>query len=166
MSLIDNALKANKIYARGHDPALVKPPCPKVAVLTCMDPRLSSLEQILGLETGDLQVIRNGGPVVTEDALRSLIISTRVIGTEEILILGHTRCGLHNLSEHELTETLKRESGGADPLPNGFLAFTDAEDNTRNQVRAVRSHPWIPKTVPVRGFVYDVKTGRLNEVAD
>ena len=164
MSLIDDALEANKRYAREYDRTLVTSPHPKLAVLTCMDPRLSRLEPILGLESGDLQVIRNGGPALTEDALRSLIVSTRVIGTKEILILGHTRCGFHNLREDELIARLKEETAKADALPNGFYSFTDVEQNIQNQVHTVRSHPWIPKGVPVRGAVYDMETGELREV--
>jgi carbonic anhydrase len=164
MSLIDDALAANKRFADKYDRTLVKPPHPKVAVLTCMDPRLSHLEPILGLQTGDLHVIRNGGPAATEDALRSLIVSTRVKGTQEILILAHTRCGFHNLHEEELAAKLKEESGIAGALPNGFFSFTDIEENTRILIRTVRSHPWIPKAVPVRGVIYDVETGELREV--
>jgi carbonic anhydrase len=164
MSLIDDALAANKRFAREYDRTLVKQPHPKIAVLTCMDPRLSRLEPILGLQTGDLQVIRNGGPAVTEDALRSLIVSTRVIGTEEILILSHTRCGFDNLQEEEFAAKLKEETGTAGALPNGFFSFTDVEENTRRQLQAVRSHPWIPKTVPVRGVIYNMETGELREV--
>lgn len=164
MSLIDGALEANKKYARSFDRSSVSTPHPKLVVLTCMDPRLSHLEPILGLETRDLQVIRNGGPALTEDALRSLIFSTQVIGTKEVLILGHTRCGFHNLSEVELSTRLKQDSGTSDALPNGFFSFTDVEENTRNQVRTVRQHPWIPRGVSVRGMIYYMETGELREI--
>jgi carbonic anhydrase len=164
MSLIDDALEANRKHAQHFDSSLVKPPRPRMAVLTCMDPRLSDLEAILGFRAADLHVMRNVGPAVTEDALRSLVISTRVIGTTEILILCHTRCGLSALNEEEFQRQLKEETGMGEALPSGFFSYTDVDENTRKQVQIVRSHPWIPKGVPVRGFVYDIDIGILREV--
>jgi carbonic anhydrase len=164
MSLIDHALKANEEYAQEFNREGVKPPHPNLAVLTCMDPRLSNLEAILGIRTEDLHVMRNVGPAVTEDALRSLIVSTRVIGTKEIWIVAHTRCGLSTLKEMEFQRGLTEETGIAGALPSGFFSYTDLEENTRNQVRTVRLHPWIPSEVPVRGMIYDIDTGRLGKV--
>jgi carbonic anhydrase len=164
MSMIDDALIANKRYAQDFDRESVKPPRPKLAVLTCMDPRLSDLEAILGLTREDMHVMRNVGPALTEDALRSLIVSTRVIGTKEILILAHTRCGLSTLQEEEFEAKLKDETGTAGALASVFFSYTDVQENTRAQIGTVRCHPWIPKDVPVRGVVYDIDTGLLNEI--
>jgi carbonic anhydrase len=166
MSLIDDAIEANKIFARDFGRTLGPPPRPRLAVLTCIDPRLSRLEQILGVDTNDMHVIRNGGPVVTEDAIRSLIFSTRVIGTKEILILGHTECGFYNLREAELKAALKEETGNAEGLASGFFSFTDVYEHTRSQVRTARSHPWISAAVPIRGAVIDMETGEIREVAE
>src|SRR5579862_5469880 len=93
MSIIDNALKANRHYARKHDPKLAQRPAPKIAVVTCMDPRLSNLPELLGLQHADIDVIRTGGPAVTDDVLGELVVSTRVLGTREIMLLNHTGCG-------------------------------------------------------------------------
>lgn len=166
MSLIDRAFQANDIYMRDFDPSLTKVPTPKLAVVTCMDCRLSRLDQILGLKALDIQVIRNAGALATEDVIRSLVISIRVIGTEEILIIGHTRCGLDGLREKEFVATLAAETGTADGLTIGFMAFSDLEQNIREQVQRLKSHPWIPKHVPIKGAVFDVDTGVLRAVKE
>jgi len=93
VSIIDNALKANRSYAQKHDPKRAQPPAPKMAVVTCMDPRLSNLPEILGLPHADIDVIRTGGPAVTDDVLAELVVSTRVLGSREIMLLNHTGCG-------------------------------------------------------------------------
>jgi carbonic anhydrase len=164
MSLIDRAFLANSIFARDFDPSLTTVPTPKLAVVTCMDCRLSRLDQILGLHTLDIQVVRNAGSMATEDVIRSLVVSIRVIGTEEILIIGHTCCGLNGLREEEFVAKLADETGTADGLTIGFMPFTDVEKSIRDQVQTVRSHPWIPKQIPVRGAVFDVDTGELRAV--
>src|SRR3970040_716470 len=137
MSVIDEVLKANQEYAKnfklGHLPM---PPANKLALVTCMDARMT-VSQLLGLKTGEAHIIRNAGGIVTEDALRSLIISHHLLGTQEFMIINHTDCGM--------------------------LTFKDEE--LRKQIQKVKSHPWVPKHIPVRGFIYDVKTGRLNEVS-
>src|SRR3954452_22225399 len=102
MSIIDKAIDANRTYARNHDPTLGKRPAPKLAVVTCMDPRLSDLPAILGLPLADIDVIRTGGPAVTEDVLAELIVSNRVLGTTEILLLNHTGCGFTTFTDDEL----------------------------------------------------------------
>jgi carbonic anhydrase len=165
MSLIDKALEANRGYAKHHhDPALANRPAPKVAVVTCMDPRLSDLPAILGLPHADLDVIRTGGPAVTEDVLGELVVSTRVLGTTEILLLNHTGCGFTTFTDDELNAKLSASTGNASPRPMRFFAYTDPEQNAREQISMVRAHPWIAKEVPVRGFVFDMKTGLLTEV--
>ncbi len=164
MSLIDHALKANEQFARKYDPKLGGHPHPKIAVVTCMDPRLSDLEGILGLKTEDIDVIRTGGPAVTEDVLGELVVSTRVLGSKEIMLLNHTGCGFATFTDEELNQKLARETGDATPVPMRFFSFKDPEENTRAQIAKVRSHPWIAKDVAVRGFIFDVDTGRLQEV--
>src|SRR5574340_958599 len=164
MSAIAEVLAANESYAQdfnlGHLPM---PPARKLAVVACMDARLS-VEQMLGLETGDAHVIRNAGGIVTEDALRSLLISHYLLGTEEFLIINHSDCGMLTFKDEELRERLEKETGRAAVAPVHFHAFANLEENVRRQISRVRSHPWIPRHVPVRGFVYDVRTGRLREV--
>jgi carbonic anhydrase len=164
MSIIDNAVKANRKYARKHDPKLAQRPAPKIAVVTCMDPRLSNLHEILGLPQADIDVIRTGGPAVTEDVLGELVVSTRVLGTTEILLLNHTGCGFTTFTDDELNARLAASTGDSSPAPMHFFAYKDPEEHTREQIRKVRSHPWIAPEIPVRGFVFDMDTGLLNEV--
>jgi carbonic anhydrase len=164
MTIIDRVVKANRISARKYSPKLGKRPAPKIAVVTCMDPRLSDLPGILGLPEADIDVIRTGGPAVTEDVLAELIVSNRVLGTTEILLLNHTGCGFTTFTDDELNARLSASTGDASPAPMRFFSFRDPEQNTLEQIEAVRSHPWIAKDVPVRGFLFDVQTGLLQEV--
>ncbi|HTX14637.1 MAG TPA: carbonic anhydrase [Candidatus Baltobacteraceae bacterium] len=164
MSFIDKALEANREYAKKYDRKLGGRPAPKIAVVTCMDPRLSDLPGILGLPHADLDVIRTGGPAVTEDVLGELVVSTRVIGSKEIMLLNHTGCGFTNFTDDELNKKLAASTGDSSPAPMRFFSYKDPEQNTREQIKKVRSHPWIAKDVPVRGFVFDVETGLLREV--
>jgi carbonic anhydrase len=164
MSVIDGILEGNRQYVETYDPALGKRPTPKIAVVTCMDPRLSDLPGILGLRQADLDVIRTGGPAVTDDVLGELVVSNRVIGTSEILLLNHTGCGFTTFTDDELNARLSATTGDASPAPMRFFSYSDPEEHTRNQIKKVRSHPWIAKDVPVRGFIFDVATGRLREV--
>jgi carbonic anhydrase len=164
MSIIDEALSANATIAGDYDPDRGKPPAPKIAIVTCADPRLSNILQMLGLAEADVDLIRNFGTVIDDDAVRSLVLSTRLLGTQEIMIINHTDCGMLRFTDGELEERLRKETGRAPIAPARFYSFTDAEKNTREQIQKARSHPWISQDVPVRGFVYDVKTGRLNEV--
>jgi carbonic anhydrase len=152
MSVIDQALKANELYAKTYDPKWgAGPPKPKLAVVTCMDPRLSDLPGILGLKHADIDVIRTGGPAVTEDVLA-------------IMLLNHTGCGFTTFTDAELNAKFSKLTGDATPAPMRFFAFKDPEQQTKDQIEMVRSHPWISKEVPVRGFIFDVNTGRLREV--
>ena len=111
-------------------------------------------------------MIRNAGGIATEDALRSLIVSHHLLDTQEFIIINHTDCGLLKVREDELKQRLTEKMGTAADEPAHFHAFDDLEANVRQQMQRVKSHPWIPKHIPVRGFVYDVKTGRLKEVLD
>ena len=164
MSIIDEALNVNATIARDFDPSRGNPPAPKIAIVTCADPRLSSILQMLGLADKDVDVIRNFGTVIDDDAVRSLVLSTRLLGTREIMIINHTDCGMLRFVDSDLEDRLRTETGQAPIAPARFYSFTDAEKNTREQVQKARSHPWISQEVPIRGFVYDVKTGRLSEV--
>ena len=151
MSIIDKALEANRNYAKNYDPTLGKRPAPKIVVVTCMDPRLSDLPGILGLPQADIDVIRTGGPAVTEDVLGELVVSNRVLGTTEILLLNHTGCGFTTFTDDELNSKLSASTGDASPAPMRFFSYKDPEENTREQIKKVRSHPWIAKDIPVRG---------------
>ena len=165
MSVIDEVLQANSRYARNFTQGqLPMPPARKLAIVACMDARLT-VEKVLDLKTGDAHVIRNAGGIVTEDALRSLLISHYLLGTEEWMIINHTDCGMLTFKDEELVERLRAERGTTAVSPAHFHAFGDVEENVRRQVQKVESHPWVPSGIPVRGFVYDVKTGELNEVA-
>lgn len=165
MSVIEEVLKANEEYARSFTLGdLSMPPARKLAVVACMDARLT-IEPMLGLKTGDAHIIRNAGGIVTEDALRSLLISHHLLGTQEVAIINHTDCGMLTFRDEELRAQLQQKSGAAAVAPAHFHAFTDLEENVRQQIQKVRSHPWVPPGITVRGFIYDVRTGRLNEVA-
>jgi carbonic anhydrase len=164
MGIIDQALKLNEQYAKSYDPRLGAHPQPIIAVLTCMDPRLSDLEGMLGLKRADMDVIRNGGPAVTDEVLAELVVSTRVLGSKEILILNHTGCGFTTFTDEELNAKLSKLTENASPRPMRFLSYKDPIEHTKEQIRKVTSHPWIAKDVPVRGFIFDVDTGRLREV--
>jgi carbonic anhydrase len=164
MTIIDDVLKANRNYAKSHDRKLAQHPAPKIAVVTCMDPRLSNLPAILGLPQADIDVIRTGGPAVTDDVLGELIVSNRVLGTTEIMLLNHTGCGFTTFTDDELNAKLASATGDASPSPMRFFSYKDPDQHTREQIRKVRSHPWIAKEVPVRGFVFDMETGLLKEV--
>jgi len=163
MSVIDEVLAANEIYSRTHELRKLTPrPERKLAVLTCMDTRLSI--RTLGLKTGDAHIIRNAGGIVTDDTLRSLLVSHYLLGTEEFMVINHTDCGLMNTSEQDLRTRIQNRTGAA-TIPSGyFYAFQNLEENVRQQLQKLSTHPWIPKTVAVRGFIYEVATGRLSEV--
>lgn len=165
MSVIDEVLAANEIYARTHElRALTPRPARKLAVLTCMDTRLSI--RTLGLQTGDAHIIRNAGGIVTDDALRSLVISHYLLGTEEFMVINHTDCGLMRTSEDDLRARIQSQAGTAVVSPAFFYAFKDVEENVRQQLQKLRTHAWIPKKVTTRGFVYDVATGLLREIKE
>ena len=166
MSAIDELVGNASSYRESFDNGdLPLPPAKKVAIVACMDARLT-IEPALGLKTGDAHIIRNAGGIVTEDAIRSLLISHYLLGTEEWMIVNHTDCGMLTFKEEELVAKLRAQSKKTPVTPIHFHAFRDLEENVRHQIRKVRSHPWVPSNIRVRGFVYDVGTGVLNEVAD
>jgi carbonic anhydrase len=164
LSVADELLAANEIFARSFNLGdLAVRPRRHVAVLACMDSRIL-FEHCLGLRPGDAHMIRNAGGIATDDAIRSLIVSHHLLDTQEFIIINHTDCGLLKVREDELKANLTKKMGVPSSTPSHFHAFDDLEANVRQQVQIVKSHPWIPKHIPVRGFVYDVKTGRLQEV--
>ena len=166
MSVADELLRANENFARNFTLGeLSVRPKRRVAVLACMDSRIL-FEHCLGLKPGDAHMIRNAGGIATEDALRSLIVSHHLLDTQEFIIINHTDCGLLKVREDELKARLREKMGATADSPAHFHAFDDLEANVREQIQRVKSHPWIPKDIPVRGFVYDVKTGRLKEIED
>jgi carbonic anhydrase len=166
MSSTDEVLKADEAYARNFNLAkLAMPPARKLAILACMDARIT-VEEVCGLKTGDAHIIRNAGGIATEDALRSLIISHHLLGTQEFMVINHTDCGMLTFKDEALRQQLEKKTGAQSAVPSHFHAFNNLEENVREQVERIKSHPWIPKQVAVRGFVYDVKTGRLHEVVE
>ena len=118
----------------------------------------------MGLPQADIDVIRTGGPAVTEDVLGELVVSNRILGTTEILLLNHTFCVFTTFTDDQLNAKLSATTGDASPAPMRFFSYKDPEENTREQIKKVRSHPWIAKEVPVRGLIFDVETGLLREV--
>src|SRR5215813_9128680 len=165
MSTIDEVLLANEKYAQKHTARHLSPrPARRLAVVTCMDTRLT--KATLGLEDGDAHIIRNAGGIVTEDSLRSLLVSHYLLGTEEFMVINHTDCGLMSATEEDLRARIQNCAGTAAVAPAHFYAFQNIEENVRHQLQKLRTHPWIPKEVAVRGFVYDVSSGRLREIKD
>jgi len=163
MSATDDLLKNNESYAANFDkgdPPL--PPAKKVAVLACMDARLNPYGA-LGLGEGDAHVIRNAGGVVTDDEIRSLSISQRLLGTEEIVLIHHTDCGMLTFTDDEFKQTIQDETG---IKPEWAVeAFKDLDEDVRQSVARIKASPFIPKKDSVRGFVYEVETGKLREVS-
>jgi carbonic anhydrase len=157
----ERALAENRRYAAGFDQsALPSSPRRGLAVLACMDARLH-VEDLLGLATGDAHVIRNAGGLATDDAIRSLVISHQLLGTEEVIVIEHTGCGMLGFTDGEVRRELAARTGHDVDLPLG--AFTDLGSNVRAQVERIREHPWT-RDVRVHGVIYDVETGRLREV--
>ncbi len=155
------ALAENERYAAQFDRSrLLLPPARKLAVLACMDARLT-VEDVLGLRTGDAHIIRNAGGLATDDAIRSLVISQQLLGTEEVIVIEHTGCGMLTFRDDEVRGRLAATTGVDSDLP--FHAFADLESNLRTQVERIRAHPWI-RDVPVHGLIFEVETGRLREV--
>lgn len=161
--ILDHLLSANAHYAEGFDRSkLSMPPSKHLAILTCMDARIMP-QEIFGLGTGDAHVIRNAGGRATDDAVRSLIISNELLGTREFLVVHHTDCGMVTFTDGKLQERLKKKTG-KDASSMAFHTFKDQEQSVRDDVKTIRSNPFISKDIPVHGFVYDVKTGRLSPV--
>ena len=140
---------------------LPRAPARKLAVLACMDARLDPAK-VLGLHEGDAHVIRNAGGVVSDDALRSLAISQNLLGTEEIVLIHHTDCGMLTFTDDEFAQKLEEETGHKPDWP--IHTFDDLERNVKDSIDKIRNSPFVPRTDSIRGFVYEVETGRLREV--
>jgi carbonic anhydrase len=156
------ALTENERYAAQFDrSSLPLPPGRRLAVLACMDARLT-VEDVLGLRSGDAHIIRNAGGLATDDAIRSLVISQELLGTEEVIVIEHTGCGMLTFDDAKVRRDLAKRTGADVDLP--LRSFPELESNLRSQVERIQAHPWI-KDVPVHGLIYDVESGRLREVA-
>ena len=161
MSVIDELVQNNRRYAEGFDKAdLPAPPSTGVAIVACMDARFH--DRALGLEEGEAHVIRNAGGVITADEIRSLSISQHQLGTREIMLIHHTGCGLLSFSDDEFSAKLEQETGERPAWSPE--AFDDLEGSVRESVRRIKASPFIPHKDSIRGFVYEVETGRLREV--
>ena len=163
MSATDELLRNAESYAESFDKAdLPLAPGRKVAVVACMDARLNPYG-LLGLEEGDAHVIRNAGGVIPDDEIRSLAISQRLLGTEEIILIHHTDCGMLTFTDDEFRRSVQDETG---IKPEWAVeAFPDLDEDVRQSMARIRASPFIPRKESVRGFVYEVETGRLREVA-
>ena len=163
MSYFENFLKANQAYVELHgDFHLSIKPKTKVAIVTCMDSRLH-VAPALGLDLGDAHILRNAGGRVTDDMIRSLVISQQQMGTREIVVLHHTDCGAQTFNNEDFQEHLKRKLG-VDVSGKDFLPFQDVEESVREDMKLLRECPLIPDDVIISGAVYDVDTGRMSEV--
>ncbi|HYY76320.1 MAG TPA: carbonic anhydrase [Gaiellaceae bacterium] len=162
MSVTDELLQNAERYGASFDKAeLPLPPAKRVAIVACMDARLNPYG-LLGLNEGDAHVIRNAGGVVTDDEIRSLSISQRLLGTEEIMLIHHTDCGMLTFSDDEFRRQVQRETGIKPEW--AAEAFDDLGEDLRQSIARIKASPFIPKKDSVRGFVYDVETGHLDEV--
>ena len=163
MAAIDQLIRNNKTYAESfQSPDLGAPPRLPVAIVACMDARID-VHRVLGLAAGDAHVIRNAGGAVTDDVIRSLVISQRLLGTREVLVMHHTGCGMLTFREDDLKREIEDETGLRPPF--ALEAFWDLEQDVRQSVRRILQSPFISHRDQVRGSVYDVRTGRLTEVA-
>jgi carbonic anhydrase len=162
MSVTDELLQNNERYVATFDKGDTPlPPARGVAVVACMDARLH-VSAILGLEVGDAHIIRNAGGVISDDAIRSLVISQRLLGTKEIILIHHTDCGMVTFTDDAVKAQIKEDTGIRPAF--SLEAFPDAADDVRQSIARIKANPFIPRRDNVRGFVYDVTTGRLNEV--
>ena len=164
MPELDAVLAANRRYAeefaKGHLPGS---PARRLAVLTCMDARIDPAKA-LGLQEGDAHVVRNAGGRASDDAIRSLVISSHLLGTREVLVIHHSDCGMLAFTNEQLRDQLRRDLG-VDASDVDFLPFTNVEQSLREDVARIRSSPLLPRDISVRGLLYDVRTGQLREVA-
>jgi carbonic anhydrase len=156
--LLRNSADYTAVFQAGDLPL---PPATQVAVVTCMDARLNPYG-VLGLSEGDAHIIRNAGGVVTDDAIRSLTISQRLLGTREIILIHHTDCGMLTFDDDDVKTAIEKDTGLRPPF--ALEAFPDLDEDVRQSIRRIQASPFIPNKDSVRGFVYDVRTGQLREV--
>ena len=162
MSVTDELLRNNQTYADAFDCGdLPMPPSKRTAIVACMDARLN-VYGILGLSEGEAHVIRNAGGVITDDVIRSLVISQRLLGTEEIVLIHHTDCGMVTFRDDEVKAQIYGDVGLRPPF--ALEAFPDADEDVRQSIARIQASPFVPKKDAIRGFVYEVETGRLREV--
>jgi len=184
MSVLSEVISANEEYARtfGDKSTLALPPARRFAVLTCMDARLDPAKYA-GLSEGDAHVIRNAGGRASDDAIRSLVISTKLLGTREWFVIHHTDCGMEFFTDEKMGELLESSLETAELREDGFhdvgagpgssegryvrwLTIGDRDQSVVEDVRRIRAHPLVPGDVPIYGYVYDVRSGRLAEIAE
>ena len=162
MTATDELLENNSNYADGFDSGgLHGPPARRLAIVACMDARLD-IYKILGLDEGDAHIIRNAGGVITDDVIRSIVISQRLLGTEEIMLVHHTDCGMLTFRDDALKDSIEAKTGIRPPF--AFEAFGDLEQDVRQSIARIKTSPFIPLKDRIRAFIYDCATGRLNEV--
>jgi carbonic anhydrase len=162
MSATDEFVANNGTYAETFSGPLQLPPTRRLAVVACMDARLD-IFRILGLDEGDAHVIRNAGGAVTDDAIRSLAISQRLLGTRKIFLIHHTDCGMLTFTDDGFKRDIEKDTGIRPPW--AAEAFTDLDTDVRQSMARIKASPFIPRTDQVRGFIYEVETGKLREVA-
>lgn len=163
MSTTDTLLANNQEYQKGfQDGNKPMPPGQKVAIVACMDARLHPA-RALGLDVGDAHIIRNAGGVVTDDVIRSLLISQLLLGTEEVILIHHTDCGMLTFKDDDVKRTVQDQTGLKPPF--ALEAFPDLDEDVRQSINRITSSPFVPRKTSVRGFVYDVNTGGMREVA-
>ena len=163
MTATDDVLKNNAQYAEGFDKAdLPLPPALNMAVVACMDARLDT-HKLLGIQEGDAHVIRNAGGVVTDDVIRSLVISQRLLGTREVVLIHHTDCGMLTFRDDDVKDAIQADTG----LRPSFAmeAFGNLEGDVRQSIARIKASPFVPAKDQIRGFIYDCATGRLSEVS-
>jgi len=161
LTVIDEYLASNARYADSFAGPHPSPPSSNLAVVACMDARLN-VYALLGLAEGEAHVLRNAGGVITDDQIRSLAISQRLLGTREIMLIHHTDCGMLAVTDEEFAQRVQEDAGVRPPWSPGF--FADLEEDVRQSVSRIKASPFIPHTESVRGFVFDVATGKLSEV--
>src|SRR6188472_1990021 len=163
MAVLDKILDSNEEYTRNFRyGALSIPPARKLAVLACMDARLN-VNEALGLETGDAHIVRNAGGIATDDAIRSLIISHELLRTQEFVVINHTDCGMLTFTDKDLQKDLRQKyKSNASEIK--FYSFPNLEENLKNQVNKIKLSPFFPPDIPVHGFIYDVKTGKIERI--
>jgi carbonic anhydrase len=162
MTATDELLANNERYAARFEGSLALPPAKGVAVVACMDARLN-VYGILGLAEGEAHVIRNAGGVITDDEIRSLTISQRLLGTSEIILIHHTDCGMLTFTDDDFKASIQKETGIKPEW--AAEAFPDIDEDVRQSIARIKASPFIPRKDSVRGFVFDVATGKLREVA-
>ena len=160
-SAIDILTGKAREHAAGFEGAHAVVPTMHLAIVTCMDARINTF-RIFGLNAGEAHILRNAGGLATDDMLRSLVLSQRLLQTREIIVMAHTNCGLHDADEDALRDTITAETGTAPPYR--FGAFHDVDESVRTSMRRVREHQFLPHREQVRGFVYEVENGHLREV--